>query len=89
MRILLIQVKTIEKQKFNVSRSALIHMKTRVSLKYFVTDCGYLTSCISKIFSSDVTSNTRPLTLDAVPATIFADVITLTVRKESQPCMDW
>ena len=26
-------------QKLNFSRSALFHMKTRVSLKYFVNDC--------------------------------------------------
>ena len=28
-----------QKQKFNFSRSALFHMKTRVYLKYFVNDC--------------------------------------------------
>ena len=33
---LLILVKTLEKKKLNFSRSALFHMKTRVSLKYFV-----------------------------------------------------
>ena len=31
--------KTLEKQKLNFSHSALFHMKTRVSLKYFVNDC--------------------------------------------------
>ena len=30
--------KALEKQKLNFSRSALPHMKTRVSLKYFVND---------------------------------------------------
>ena len=33
--------KTHKKQKLNFSRSALFHMKTRVSLKYFVNDCCY------------------------------------------------
>ena len=31
--------KTIEKQNSNFFRSALFHMKTRVSVKYFVNDC--------------------------------------------------
>ena len=31
--------KTLEKQKLKLSCSALLHMKTRVSLKYFVTGC--------------------------------------------------
>ena len=31
--------KTLEKQKLNISLSALLDMKTRVSLKYFVNDC--------------------------------------------------
>ena len=39
MKILLILEKTLEKQKLHFSRSALIHMKTRVSLKYLVNDC--------------------------------------------------
>ena len=39
MKILLKQ-KTLEKQKLIFSRSALFHMKTRVSLKYFGNDCG-------------------------------------------------
>ena len=34
--------KTLEKQILNFSRSALFHMKTRVSLTYFVNDCRYL-----------------------------------------------
>ena len=38
--ILLIPVKTLEKQKLDFFRSALFHMKARVSLKYFVNDCG-------------------------------------------------
>ena len=33
--------KSLEKQKLNFSCSALFHMKTRVSLKYFVNDCGF------------------------------------------------
>ena len=39
MKILLILAKTSQKQQLNVSRSALFHMKNRVSLKYFVSDC--------------------------------------------------
>ena len=38
MKILLIQAKSLEKQKLNFSRIALFHMKTRVSLKHFVND---------------------------------------------------
>ena len=30
--------KPLKKQKLNFSRSALFHLKTRVSLKYFVND---------------------------------------------------
>ena len=33
------QKKTLEKQKLNFSRCALFHMKTRVSLRYFVIYC--------------------------------------------------
>ena len=33
--------KALEKQKLNFSRRALFHMKTRVSLKYFVNDCSF------------------------------------------------
>ena len=40
MKTLLVLVKTLEKQKLNFSRSVLIHMKTRFSLKYFVNDCS-------------------------------------------------
>ena len=36
------QQKNIENQKLNPFRSALLHMKTRVSLKYFVNDCCLL-----------------------------------------------
>ena len=32
------QQKSTEKQKLNISRSALFYMKTRVCLKYFVND---------------------------------------------------
>ena len=39
MKILLLLAKAIEKQKLNSSRSGLFHIKTRVSLKYFVNDC--------------------------------------------------
>ena len=31
--------KTLEKQNLNLSRCALFHMKTRVSVKYFVSHC--------------------------------------------------
>ena len=33
---------TFERQKLNLSRSALFHMKTRFSLKYFVNDSLFL-----------------------------------------------
>ena len=39
IKILLILAKTLEKEKLNFSRSALFHMKTRVSIRYFVNDC--------------------------------------------------
>ena len=39
MKILFILVRTLEKQKLNFFHSALFHLKTRVSLKYFVNDC--------------------------------------------------
>ena len=39
MKILLILAKTLEKHKLNFSRSAQFHMKTRVSLKYFMNNC--------------------------------------------------
>ena len=41
MKILLILAKTLEKQKLNFSRIALFHIKTRLSLKYFVNDCSF------------------------------------------------
>ena len=41
MKIFLILVKTLEKQKLDISRSALFHTKTRVSLKYLVNGCRY------------------------------------------------
>ena len=41
LKILLILAKTLQKQKSNFSRSALYHKKTRVSLKYLVSDCVY------------------------------------------------
>ena len=40
--------KTLEKQKLNFSSIALIHMKTRASLKYFVNDCSISKSLIWK-----------------------------------------
>ena len=40
MKILLLLAKTLEKQKLNFSRSALFHMETGVSLKYFVSGCS-------------------------------------------------
>ena len=40
METLLIIAKGSQKQKQNFSCSALFQMKTRVSLKYFVNDCG-------------------------------------------------
>ena len=33
--------KTLEKQKFNFSRSALFHMKTRISLKFQIWNCNF------------------------------------------------
>ena len=39
MKILLILLKTLEKEKLDFSRSALFHMKTRVSLIYSANDC--------------------------------------------------
>ena len=39
MKVLLILAKPLEKHKLNFSHSALFHMKTIASLKYFVNDC--------------------------------------------------
>ena len=41
LKTLLMLAKTLEKQKLNFSRSALLHMKTGVNLKYFVAGCSY------------------------------------------------
>ena len=41
MKIFLILPKALEKQKLNISRSALVHIKTRAGLKYFVNDCRF------------------------------------------------
>ena len=41
MKILLILAKTLEKQKLNFSRTALFHIKTRASLRYFVNYCSW------------------------------------------------
>ena len=49
MKILLILAKN-ENQKLNFSRSALFHMKIRVSLKYFVNDCMSTYSPLKKVF---------------------------------------
>ena len=38
IKTLLILAKTLDRQKLNFSPSALFHMKTRVSLNYFVND---------------------------------------------------
>ena len=37
MKVLLILAETIKKQKLNFSRYVLFHIKTRVSLKYFMS----------------------------------------------------
>ena len=39
IKVLLILVKTLQKQKLSFSRSALIHAETRVSLRYLVNYC--------------------------------------------------
>ena len=39
------QQKALEKQKLNFSHSALFHTKTKVSLKYFVSDCRLGKGC--------------------------------------------
>ena len=39
IKILLILAKNVEKQKLNFSHSALLYMKSRVSLNYFVKNC--------------------------------------------------
>ena len=42
MKALLILAENLKKWKLNFFRFALFHMKTRVSLKYFVSYCGTL-----------------------------------------------
>ena len=49
------QQKTLEKQKLNLSHSALFQATTRVSLKYFVTDC----SCLIVIATTKEMNNTN------------------------------
>ena len=57
--------KSYEKQKLNFSCSALFHMKTRVSLKYFVNDCGFFKKenkracCILIFFSTELLFKTK------------------------------
>ena len=41
MKALLILAENLKKWKLNFFRFALFHMKTRVSLKYFVSYCGF------------------------------------------------
>ena len=41
-KILLILAKALEKQKSNISRSAISHIKARVSFKYFLNVCSSL-----------------------------------------------
>ena len=42
-KILLIPAKTLEKEQLNSSGSGRFHVKTRVNLKHFVTDCFWIT----------------------------------------------
>ena len=69
-KILLILAKSTTKLQLNFSRSALFHMKTRVSLKYFATDCGltfsqiwYSPSLFKKVMLSttNFSSRSKPL----------------------------
>ena len=57
MKILLILAKTLEKKILN-TRSALFHMKSRVSLKYFVNDCLW-----KQIFASNLPTDSLNLNL--------------------------
>ena len=58
MKILLILAKTLAAQKLNFSRSQLFHIKTRVSLKYFVNDCTitYNKSASKNLLNSAMTT---------------------------------
>ena len=47
---------TLEKQKLKFSRSVLFHMKTRISLKHFVNDCGLIRICCIRWWCSLFTS---------------------------------
>ena len=53
LKLLLILAKKYQKQQLNLSHSALFHKKTRVSLKYFVTDCGSLKCLNAEKIKSD------------------------------------
>ena len=53
LKLLLILAKKYQKQQLNLSHSALFHKKTRVSLKYFVTDCGSLKGLNAEKIKSD------------------------------------
>ena len=70
MKILSILEKTSGKQKLNFARSALIHMKTRVSRKHFVNDCLW------KQFFTFSSSQT--------PSNLISLTILLTLRPFSQ-----
>ena len=63
MNILLKQLKkTHEKQKLNFSSSALFHMKSKVSLKYFVNNCLWKHFLASNLNSLTMLVTLRPFT---------------------------
>ena len=49
MKVLLILAETSRKTEMKLSRSALFHMETRVSLRYFVSYCRSLDSICNSI----------------------------------------
>ena len=90
MKILLMLAKTLEKQKLNFSCSVLFHMKTRVSLKYFVNDCVWKplfdsnsTQTRSKLISMTILVTPWPFTL------LLPKIRAIKLQKSAKICLIW
>ena len=81
---------TAEKTKLNFSRSALLHIKTRVCLKHFVNGCFY-----KLIFASNSLQTPSKLILLTIfvtwrPLTQFQPNIRATkIQKSAKICLTW
>ena len=84
------QPKTTEKQKLNPSRKALLHVKTKVSLKYLLNDCLWKHSFTAN--SPQIPSNLIWLTIlvTLMPFTQFQPKIRATkFYKCPKNCLTW